>query len=220
VPAACIWAQLVDQQLVDQFYEDDILQHKSIQGFIQILKHQWKTFKDSKFNRLTKALKLFKYFNGHYPCIEALKLVKYRTFAEKFANDEDFMQILTDIIIHKFGRDVLNFLFTWSQHKNVRNIFYQNYTKISMKNILKRISSMLNQETKLFQTMDFSFRKNDYHKLDISLQYEDLAMRIIDEGSDDIVSIFCRLFTHTNLMTKIYYDMGTKLLFELSSYRV
>jgi hypothetical protein len=96
VPAACILVQLVDQQLVDQFYGDDILQHKSIQEFIQILKHQWKTFKDFKFNRLT----------------EALKLVKYRTFAEKFANDEDFMQILTNIIIHKFGRDALNFLFT------------------------------------------------------------------------------------------------------------
>ncbi len=121
VPAACTLAQLVDQQLVDRFYGDDILQHKSIQGFIQILKRQWKTFKDSKFNHLT----------------EALKLVKYRTFVEKFANDEDFMQILTDKIIHKFGRDALNFLFTWSQHKNVTNIFYQNYTKISMKNILK-----------------------------------------------------------------------------------
>jgi hypothetical protein len=43
-------------------------------------------------------------------------------------------------------------------------------------------------------------------------------MQIIDEDSDDIVSILCHLFTHPNLITKIYCDMGTKLLFELSSY--
>jgi hypothetical protein len=67
-----------------------------------------------------------------------------------------------------------------------------------MKNILEQISSRLNRETKLFQTIDFNFRKNDYHKLDISLQYEVLAMWIIDEGNDDIVSIFRHLFTLPN----------------------
>ncbi len=124
VPAACTLAQLVDQQLVDRFYGDDILQHKSIQGFIQNLKHQLETLKGYE-------------FYCQDPLNIALKLVKCETFAVKFANDENFMKILTDIIIHKFGRDALNFLFTWSQHKNVTNIFYQNYTKISMKNILK-----------------------------------------------------------------------------------
>jgi hypothetical protein len=71
-PAACILVQLVDQ-----FYGDDILQHKSIQGFIQNLKHQWKTLQHYG-------------FNDQHPYNIALKLVKYKTFAEKFANDENF----------------------------------------------------------------------------------------------------------------------------------
>jgi len=41
VPAACILAELVDQQLVDQFYEDDILQHKSIQGLVNKFRQGW-----------------------------------------------------------------------------------------------------------------------------------------------------------------------------------
>jgi len=206
-PAACILALLVDQQLVDQFYGVGILQHKSIQGFIQNLKHQWKTLKDSKCPALY----------DQYPCTIALKLVKYKTFAEKFANDEDFMKILTDIIIHNCGQlgcDALHFLFTCSQHKNVKNIFYQNYTKISMKNILKQISSKLNQETKLFQITEFG--RNVYNMVDLSLQYEDLAMQIIDEGSDDIVlGIFYHLFKFPNLMTNTSCRIDTQLLFSI-----
>jgi hypothetical protein len=174
-PAACILVQVVDQ-----FYGDDIFRHKSIQRFIQNLKHQWKTLK------------------GQAPFNIALKLVKCKTFAEKFANDENFMKILTDIIIHnnsQYHYDALKFLFECSQHKNVRNIFYQNYTKISMKNILKQISSRLNQETKSFQTIQFGFGENVFHMLHLSLQYEDLAMQIIDEDIEDIVlGIFHHLF--------------------------
>ncbi len=192
-PAACILAQLADH-----FYGDDILQHRSIQGFIQDLKHHWKTLnEDSNFKDWY-----------HYPT--ALKLVKYRTFAEQFAIDEDFMEILTNIIIQNPIRrsDTFYLLFTLSQHKN---IFYQTYTKISMKNILKQISSMLIQTIKS-SGLDY----NVYEMLDLSLRYEDLAMQIIDKGGDDIVlGILHHLFTLPNLMTKptLFRDFSEKLLF-------
>ncbi len=183
-PAACILVKVVDQ-----FYGDDIFQHKSIQGFIQNLKHQLETLKGYE-------------FYCQDPLNIALKLVKCETFAVKFANDENFMKILTDIIIHnhlQYGYDALKFLFECSQYKNVRNIFYQNYTRISMKNILKQISSRLNQETKLCQTIDFDYfqypARNVFHMLHLSLQYEDLAMQIIDKDIEDIVlAIFHHLF--------------------------
>ncbi len=169
-PAAFILAQLAD------FHGDDILQHRSIQGFIQNLKQDWKTLiEDSNSKSLCH-------------CPIALKLVKYRTFAEQFAIDEDFMEIFTNIIMQsRFGRsETFNLLFKLSQHKN---IFYQTYTKISMKNILKQISSML------IQTIKSSGLKNVYDLLDFSLRYEDLAMQIIDKGGDDIVlGIFHHLF--------------------------
>jgi hypothetical protein len=172
-PAACILAQLADH-----FYGDDILQHRSIQGFIQNLKtlNEDSSFKGS--------------------CHIALKLVKYRTFAEQFAIDEDFMEILTNIIMQsRFGRDeTFNLLLKLSQHKN---IFYQTYTKISMKNILKQISS------RLIQTIKSSGLDNVYLMLDFSLQYEDLAMEIIDKGGDDIVlGIFHHLVTLPNFKSK------------------
>jgi len=193
-PAGCILAQLADH-----FYGDDILQHRSIQGFIQDLKHHWKTLnEDSNFKG-----------SYHYPTT-TLKLVKYRTFAEQFAIDEDFMEILTNIIIHNpFGcYKTFLLLFELSKHKN---IFYQTYTKISMKNILEQISSMLIQTIKS-SGLDFHV----YTMLDISLQYEDLAMQIIDEGGEDIVlGIFHHLFTLPNLMTKKggFHDFYTRLLF-------
>ncbi len=169
-PAAFILAQLAD------FYGDDILQHRSIQGFIQNLKHDWKTLNEDSNSK------------SSCHCHIALKLVKYRTFAEQFAIDKDFMEILTNIIIQsRFGRfDTFNLLSKLSQHKN---IFYQTYTKISMKNILKQISSML------IQTLKSSGLKHVYYMLDLSLRYEDLAMQIIDKGGDDIVlGIFHHLF--------------------------
>jgi DNA-binding ferritin-like protein (Dps family) len=132
-------------------------------------------------------------------------LVKYSTFAEQFAIDEDFMEIMTNIIIQDLFRrnfsgtfDTLLLLFTLCQHKNVRNIFYQNYTKISMKNILKQISLSLIHEMKLVQSMNETWSWHGLFRiLNLSLQYEDmLAMQIIDKGGDDIVlGIFHYFFT-------------------------
>jgi hypothetical protein len=193
-PAACILVKVVDQ-----FYGDDIFQHKSIQGFIQNLKHQLETLKGYE-------------FYCQDPFNIALKLVKCKTFAEKFANDENFMKNLTDIIIHNrfwYGYDALKFLFECSQYKNVRNIFYQNYTKICMKNILKQISSRLNQETKLCQTINAHYyERNVFHMLHLSLQYEDLAMQIIDE---DIENIVLGIFHHL-LMTRLKKDTYNSVL--------
>jgi len=57
-----------------------------------------------------------------------------------------------------------------------------------MKNILKQISSRLNQETKLCQTIDYNyFARHVFHMLHLSLQYEDLAMQIIDKDIKDII---------------------------------
>ncbi|KAH8963236.1 hypothetical protein BDL97_05G142700 [Sphagnum fallax] len=185
--AACILAQLADH-----FYGNDILQHRDIQGLIQNLKQQWKikTPDDP--------------FYGYYPCIIALKLVKYRTFAKQFAIDEDFMEIFTHIVIQgHFDRymtymsqlnryETFNLLFRLSQHKN---IFYQTYTKISMNNILQQISSML------IQTIKSSGLDNVYQMLDFSLRYEDLAMQIIDKCGDNIVlEIFHNLLILPNFM--------------------
>ncbi|KAH8963222.1 hypothetical protein BDL97_05G141400 [Sphagnum fallax] len=158
--AACILARLADH-----FYGDDILQYRNIQGLIQNLKHQWK------------------FHDYYYPCAIALKLVKYRTFVERFTIDEDFMEILTNTSIQYLDNDydsdyLINLLFELSQHKNT---FYQIDTKISMKNILKQISSML------IQTLKSSCTYKVYEMLDILLRYEDLAMQIIDKCGDDIV---------------------------------
>ncbi|KAH8963228.1 hypothetical protein BDL97_05G142000 [Sphagnum fallax] len=207
--AACILARLADH-----FYEDDILQHRSIQGFIQNLKHQWKIVTPDDD------------FNGDYPSKIALKLAKYRTFAEQFAIDEDFMEIVTNIIIQNrfsFRSDTLLLLFTLSQHKSVKNIFYQKYTKISMKNICKQISSMLMHEIKLvlrkksIQLGDlYYFRMHMPWELDLSLPRVDmLVMQIIDEGGDDIVlGIFDHLFTlrHSTMKCEKLSEI-TKLLF-------
>jgi hypothetical protein len=172
--AACILAQLEDH-----FYGDDIFQHRSIQGLIQNLKHEWK-------------------FDGYYyPCTIALKLVKYRTFAERFTIDEDFMEIFTNTSIQSKSDyfdlyETFNLLFKLSQHKN---IFYQTDTKISMKNILNQISSML------IQTIKSSGLDNVYEMLDFLLRYEDLAMQIIDKCGDDIVlEIFDNLLKLRRLM--------------------
>jgi hypothetical protein len=140
--AACILAQLADH-----FYGDDILQYRSIQGLIQNLKHQWK------------------FHDYYYLCAIALKLVKYRTFVERFTIDEDFMEILSNTSIQYLDNDydgyyLINLLFELSQHKNT---FYQIDTKISMKNILKQISSML------IQTIKSSGLDNVYEMLDILL---------------------------------------------------
>ncbi|CAM6002457.1 unnamed protein product [Sphagnum balticum] len=199
--AACILSRLAKH-----FYGDDILQH-SIQGFIQNLKPQWKIVTPYG-------------MDFYYICRITLMLVKYRTFAEQFAIDEDFMEIMTNIIIQNFFQrnffrteDTLLLLFTLSQHKNVRNIFYQNYTKISMKNILEQISLRLIHETKLVQPMN---EDHSWHRLfrilNLSLQYEDmLAMQIIDKGGDDIVlGIFHYFFTNVS----ISHD-NTKLLFSI-----
>ncbi|CAK9877273.1 unnamed protein product [Sphagnum jensenii] len=200
--AACILARLAKH-----FYGDDILQHRSIQGFIQNLKHQWKIVTpDGK-------------DNSYYICKIALMLVKYSTFAEQFAIDEDFMEIMTNIIMQNFfqrkhyhTKEILLLLFTLNQHKNVRNIFYQKYTKISMKNILKQISLVLIHETKFFQpTSDDIVWHLVFEWLNLSLQYEDMAMQIIDKGDDDIVlGIFCYFFTNVS----ISHDK-TKVLFSI-----
>ncbi|CAM6076324.1 unnamed protein product [Sphagnum tenellum] len=195
--AACILARLAKH-----FYGDDILQHRSIQGFIQNLKHQW------------KIVTPYGEDNSYYICSIALMLVKYRTFAEQFAIDEDFMEIMTNMIMQNFFHIIiLLLLFTLSQHKNVRNMFYQNYTKISMKNILTQISLRLIHETKLVLPMndDCSWR-NVFYMLNLSLQYEDmLAMQIIDKGGDDIVlGIFHYFFTNGQIPS---YD--TELLFSI-----
>jgi hypothetical protein len=191
--AACILSQLAEH-----FYEDDILQHRSIQGFIQNLKQQWKRLPDDY------------ECDGYYPRAMALKLVKYSSFAEQFAIDEDFMEIVTNVIMHNrfwFKSDTLLLLFTLNQHKNVRNIFYQKYTKITMKNILKQISSKLTHETKLVLPINVCHSRMDvFHMWDLSLQYEDmLAMQIIDECGDDIVlGIFDSFFTFQNsIMTNV-----------------
>jgi hypothetical protein len=189
--AACILARLAKH-----FYGDDIFEHRSIQGFIQNLKHQWKIINPNGGD------------NSYYIYCIALKLVKYRTFAEQFAIDEDFMEIMTNIIMQNFfqrnifhTRYTLLLLFTLSQHKNVRNIFYRNYTKISMKNILKQISLRLIQETKLVQPMNEGSCYHLFHILELSLQYEDmLVMQIIDKGGDDIVlGIFHYFFTNGSI---------------------
>ncbi len=197
-PAACILARLAKH-----FYGDDIFQHRSIQEFIQNLTHHWKTLNENS------------NFKGSYHYPTALKLVKYRTFAEQFAIDEDFMEIFTNIIIQRrfdhFDRyHTFILFFRLSQHKN---IFYQSYTKISMENILKQISSMLIQTIKS-SGLDYDV----YQMLDLSLQYEDLAMQIIDKGGDDIVlGIIHHLFTLPNLMTKskLVHQFNEKLLFEI-----
>jgi len=206
--AACILARLAKH-----FYADDILQH-SIQGFIQNLKHQWKIVTPDGED------------NSYYICHIALMLVKYRTFAEQFAIDEDFMEIMTNIIMQKFFQrnffhieDTLLLLFTLSQHKNVRNIFYQKYTKISMKNVLKQISLSLIHETKLVQPMNKVRSWYLFRILKLSLQYEDmLAMQIIDKGGDDIVlGIFHYFFTNGSIFFAngpIFYE-NTKLLFSI-----
>jgi len=108
--AVCILAQLAKH-----FYEDDIFQHINIQGFIQNWKHQWKeitqgfiqnckpkwkerthddNFCHACFHSIVSQLQKHAYL-----CSIAYKLVKYRTFAEQFAIDEDFMEIVTNIII-------------------------------------------------------------------------------------------------------------------------
>jgi hypothetical protein len=176
-PAACILFQLVDH-----FHGDYIFQHIKIQGLIRNLKHYWKieTMDGCNFQTI------------------ALNLAKYRTFAKQFAIDEDLMEIVTNIVIQNCLEysDSTSFLFTLSQHKNVRNIFYQNYTKISMKNMLKQISSKWIHERKLVHEKKL-VQPNVYYLLDLPLQYEDLAIQIIDEGGDDIVlGIFDYFFTN------------------------
>jgi hypothetical protein len=195
-------------QLAKHFYENDIFQHRSIQGFIQSLKQQWKRKTDDNHHHHGE-------FKSSYHCTIALKLVKYRTFAEQFAIDEDFMEIMTNIIIQDC--DILNFdafllLLTLRQHKNVRNIFYQKYTKISMKNILKRISLKVIHNTKLVQLKIEWCLHIILNMLDLSLQSKDmLAKQIIDEGGDDIVlGIFDYFFTNES----IHYTI-TKQLFSI-----
>jgi len=201
--AACILARLAKH-----FYGDNILQH-SIQGFIQNLKHQWKIVTPDG-----------DWVNGYYFCQIAFMLVKYSTFAEQFAIDEDFMEIMTNKIMQNFfqrnifhTKDILLLLLTLSQHKNVRNMLYQNYTKISMKNILKQISLRLIHETKLVQPMNENYLWGYILPvLNLSLQYEDmLAMQIIDKGGEDIVlGIFHYFFTNG----QIYYK-NLKRLFSI-----
>ncbi|CAK9877270.1 unnamed protein product [Sphagnum jensenii] len=200
--AACILARLAKH-----FYGDDILQHRSIKGFIQNLKHQWKIVTP----------------NGHqiyssYVCSITFMLVKYSTFAEQFAIDEDFMEIMTNIIMQNFFHRIffpaLFLLLTLSQHKNVRNMFYQNYTKISMKNILKQISLRLIHEIKLVQPMNENcLWENILPMLNLSSQYEDmLAMHIIDKGGDNIVlEIFHYFFTNGQVYYKKIRGMSSNL---------
>jgi len=223
------WAAAVCMlaQVAKHFYEDDNFQHIiSIQGFIQNWKHQWKGITQgfiqnwkSKWKKRTDdddddddyAYVWFitdKWKKYTYLCSIANKLVKYRTFAEEFAIDEDFMEIVTNIIIQNDSSlmsESLSLLFKLSQHKNVRNILYPKYTKISMKNILKQISSKLIHEIKLFlvtklvQPKDVHcFKMNVFDIKDIPLQYADmLAIQIIDEGGDDFVlGVFDYFFTN------------------------
>jgi len=209
--AVCILAQLAKH-----FYEDDIFQHISIQGFIQNWKPKWKkrTHDDD--------------FYREYLCFIAYKLVKYRTFVEQFAIDEDFMEIVTNIIIQNHSSlrsKSLLLLFKLSEHKNVRNIFYQKYTKISMKNILKQISSKLIHEIKLFLVANLvqpkdvhCFKMSVFDISDLPLQYADmLAIQIIDEGGDDFVlGVFDYFFTNgSTFHANSPFNDITKLLFSI-----
>jgi len=244
--AVCILAQLAKH-----FYEDDI--SMKIQGFIQNWKHQWKGITQGfiqnskpKWEKRTDACvhpylcfiinQLEKY---EYLCSIAYKLVKYRTFAEQFAIDEDFMEIVTNIIIkhhslwskshpmehHNLWSKSLSLLFKLSQHKNVINILYKKYTKVSMKNILKQISSKLIHEIKLFlvtklvQPKDVHyFKMSGFSISDLPLQYADmLAIQIIDEGDDDFVlGVFDYFFTNGSSFHAIEpYDPIAKLLFSI-----
>jgi hypothetical protein len=240
------WAAAVCMlaQVAKHFYEDDNFQHIiSIQGFIQNWKHQWKGITQgfiqnwkSKWKKrtdddddddyayvwfITDTWKKYTYL-----CSIANKLVKYRTFAEEFAIDEDFMEIVTNIIIQNDSSlmsESLSLLFKLSQHKNVRNILYPKYTKISMKNILKQISSKLIHEIKLFlvtklvQPKDVHcFKMNVFDIKDIPLQYADmLAIQIIDEGGDDFVlGVFDYIFTNgSTFHPKSRFHDITELLF-------
>ncbi len=203
--AACILARLAKH-----FYGDDILEHK-IQGFIQNLQYQWKIVTPDG-----------DWLNSYYTCEIALMLVKYSTFAEQFAIDEEFMEIMTNKIMQNFFQrnffhteNILKLLFTLSQHKNVRNMFYQNYTKISMKNILKQISLRLIHETKFVQPMNEDCSWYVFRMLNLSLQYEDmLAMQIIDKGGDDIVLGIFHFFTNG----KTYYKNIELLLLILEGF--
>ncbi len=181
-------------QLADHFHGDDIFQHRRIQGLIRNLKQHWKMKTEDGFN-----------FQ-----IIACGLAEHKTFAMQFAIDEDLMEIATNIIIHnclEYSDYAFSLLFRLSQHKNVRNIFYQNYTKISMKNILKQISSKWIHETKLVHEKKLD-QPYDYYMLELPLQYEDLAMQIIDEGGDDIVlGIFDYFFTNESTCDDIIIEL-------------